>query len=236
MESKAFLLLKNSEHSWWYEGRSALVLKIFQDMFQGETSRLILDMGCGFGGMIGILKKFGFVYGLEPQKVAQDYAAERGYIKIFYSFEEVTQSLVKYDVVGLFDVLEHTPNDFDFLLNTRLLLNDSGYIIFTVPAFPTLFGAHDVSHHHFRRYTKKSIHHVFKNAGFEVVYIRYWNFIFFPIIAILRKVGVAGESSFRAIPLFDWIFKKIIFFDTYLSAKLSVPFGLTLYGVARKRV
>jgi len=49
----------------------------------------------------------------------------------------------KFDLVCLFDVLEHVEEDLQTLSNVRALLGDGGRVLITVPAYQWLWSAHD---------------------------------------------------------------------------------------------
>ena len=82
-----------------------------------------------------------------------------------------TRPTGQHDLILLLDVLEHVSDDRAFL---RELVNESlspgGWLLFSVPAWPQLFSAHDTWLHHFRRYTPASARAVLQASGLEVVH------------------------------------------------------------------
>ena len=66
-------------------------------------------------------------------------------------------------------------------------LSDKGVILVTVPAFPFLWSRHDERHHHFRRYTRKTLAEVAAKAGLKVRYSSYFNFFLFPAAVAFQK-------------------------------------------------
>ncbi len=58
-----------------------------------------------------------------------------------------------YEMIGMFDVLEHIEDDQGILQKLRGNLTDNGSIVLTVPAYPSLWSDFDVRAHHQRRYT-----------------------------------------------------------------------------------
>ena len=59
-----------------------------------------------------------------------------------------------YDLIALLDVLEHVPDDKGSLAAIFTRLKPGGALLLTVPANPWMWSAHDVAHHHHRRYRK----------------------------------------------------------------------------------
>ncbi len=75
-----------------------------------------------------------------------------------------------YDVLLLFDVLEHVEDDVGFLAGlVSDHLEPGGYALITVPAQPWLFSNHDRQLRHFRRYSPRSIESVLSRAGLRVL-------------------------------------------------------------------
>lgn len=66
-----------------------------------------------------------------------------------------------FDVVLLLDVVEHVEDDDAFLRDTALpLLAEVGRLVFSVPAYQTLFSAHDEFLGHHRRYSPGAARHL----------------------------------------------------------------------------
>jgi SAM-dependent methyltransferase len=75
----------------------------------------------------------------------------------------------RFDVVMLMDVLEHVPDDEAFLgALVAQQLQERGYLLVSVPAWPSLFTRYDVSVVHHRRYTPAQLAAVLRSAGLTV--------------------------------------------------------------------
>ena len=70
-----------------------------------------------------------------------------------------------FDLIGMFDVLEHVEQDVETLQALRGLLAPGARMLITVPAYPWMSGAHDVFLQHKRRYTAKSLRKTLVDAG-----------------------------------------------------------------------
>src|SRR5262249_30064687 len=119
------------------------------------------------------------------------------------------------------------------------LLNEDGTLLVTVPAFPALWGTHDVVTHHKRRYLKGTLRSVVEQAGFHVDYMAYFNFFLFPVAYVRRMVARitgAPEASDMNLPL--WPVNKalrVVFeSEKYILPHVGFPFGLSLICTARK--
>ncbi|MEK7106930.1 MAG: class I SAM-dependent methyltransferase [Patescibacteria group bacterium] len=233
MDRTAFGLLRDMEKSWWYRGRVAVADSALR-LVRMEKVTDILDFGAGFGGMHDELKRFGQnVYAFEPDAEAREAARGRGYAGVFSALGEAMGR--KYDLIGLFDVVEHIEYDLDFLMLAHETLKDGGKLAITVPAFQFLWSIHDVNHHHFRRYTKASVRAVLNDAGFEVEYASYWNMLLFIPAALMRLLGRSGESALAMPRLLDAIFFAVVKIESLLMQSVALPFGTGLVVIARKK-
>ncbi len=232
MERQAFELLKKMESSWWYRGRAA-AMRAALARAGFERVREVLDFGAGFGGMYRELALCGeAVFAFEPDAEAQRVAREHPYAAIFSTDTEALSRA--YDLVGLFDVVEHIEHDDVFLKKAYLALRGGGRVAITVPAFPFLWSVHDVNHHHFRRYTKASMTSVLRSAGFEVEYASYWNMSLFIPAALMRLVGRSGEGTLTMSPWLDAVFFAVVWLESRLLRFVPLPFGTGLVVIARK--
>lgn len=106
-----------------------------------------LDIGCGNGEVLFQLKKQGFKngYGLDISKLFIKKAKTRG-LKNVYSYDgkKFPFNNNYFDLVGSFNVLEHTPNPEEFIKQQVKLLKKNSLIIIACPNFlsPTLPSPH----------------------------------------------------------------------------------------------
>ncbi len=102
----------------------------------------------------------------------------------------------KFDLICLFDVLEHIEEDLDTLIAVKKLLAERGRILITVPAYRWLWSAHDEFLHHKRRYNTSEIKAKTKEAGLRALKISYFNSLLFPLVALVRiKDRIFGGDS-----------------------------------------
>lgn len=232
MKQEAFELLNAMERSWWYRGRAMIVANVLSQSGK-EDVEVVLDFGSGFGGMHDTLARIGNqIYAFEPHPSTRAILQNRGYTQVFG--HETDAFNKSYDLIGLFDVLEHIADDRSFLRRAYHSLRPGGELVLTVPAFPFLWSKHDVSHQHFRRYTNHSLRSALLEGGFEVEYISYWNMTLFFPAALMRLAGRTGETSLEMPRLLDAIFLGIVKVESLLMRILPLPFGTGLVAIARK--
>ena len=143
-----------------------------------------------------------------------------------------------YDLVALLDVLEHVPDDIGSLRVIHRRLKPGGALLLTVPANPWMWSAHDVAHHHFRRYTRAGLRKLFEQAGFDVQLLSYFNSLLFPPIAAARLVGKARgtDSADDALPgpRVNALLNSLFGLEAGLMGRVPMPFGVSLVAVVRR--
>lgn len=231
MERAAFDLIRGIEGSWWYRGRAHVVKRILRSAAQPFPH--ILDFGAGFGGMHALLSSFGqTVDGVEPDPEAGAEARRRGYRALYASLGETAET---YDLAGLFDVLEHMPDEDEFLGRLRARLAPGGHLAITVPAYGWLWSRHDTANRHFRRYTAPGLVRVLERNGFEMRYAGYWNAsLLVPAIAVRFLGGRSGESALGLPRFANAALFGVIRMESRLIPYLSLPFGTGVVALARR--
>ncbi|MFL6850075.1 MAG: class I SAM-dependent methyltransferase, partial [Sphingomicrobium sp.] len=143
-----------------------------------------------------------------------------------------------FDLVALLDVLEHVPDDRSGLMAIRERLKPGGKLLVTVPANKWMWSAHDVAHHHFRRYAKGELQRLLTGAGFEVQLHTYFNSLLFPAVAAARIVGKlrGSETADDAMPgaRVNGILERVFGIEASLIGRIRMPFGVSLIAVVRR--
>lgn len=163
----------------------------------------VLDIGTAGGAFLEAAQRFGYnIEGLEPSMNLVENGKARGF-QIFQG-TIATNSLPEksYDMVCLWDVIEHVCNPKNDLIKIRNLLKPDGILFINYPDIGTLpaklagkkfWWILSVHLHHFDR---NSIREIAKRSGYEVVAFKpYWQTLqlgyLFHIAAHL-KVPLAG--------------------------------------------
>jgi 2-polyprenyl-3-methyl-5-hydroxy-6-metoxy-1,4-benzoquinol methylase len=156
----------------WEEARFAFVLSVVHEAGLDRTPVRVLDAGAGDGWFATQLIErmavgteiacWDTAYGMD-NTVRPVAASPR------LSFS-TTRPDGRFDVLLLLDVLEHVEDDRGFL--TRLVadaMRPGGTALITVPAWPSLYGPHDASLAHYRRYRPSACAALIRDAGLEIV-------------------------------------------------------------------
>jgi 2-polyprenyl-3-methyl-5-hydroxy-6-metoxy-1,4-benzoquinol methylase len=94
----------------------------------------ILDIGSGMGHFIMNAQKAGWsVEGIEPRISTSDYCYKKFGIKVYNSFFEEWSQNRLYDVITLWDVVEHVSNPFHFIDKSIDMLTPGGLLAISIP-------------------------------------------------------------------------------------------------------
>jgi 2-polyprenyl-3-methyl-5-hydroxy-6-metoxy-1,4-benzoquinol methylase len=95
----------------------------------------LLDIGCGSGTLLALLKKRGFqVLGVDgSQEAAHIATMENGVRVLAGSLEQLQFADSRFDVITLFHVLEHVTNPHELLAEVFRILRPNGALILQVP-------------------------------------------------------------------------------------------------------
>jgi SAM-dependent methyltransferase len=95
----------------------------------------ILDVGCGTGIFLNEMRSAGWmVRGVEPSSFAVSYARKIFDLDIYQGVLEKTNFQMKtFDVITLWDVLEHTQSPSSTLKKICSILEPSGWLIMNIP-------------------------------------------------------------------------------------------------------
>ena len=137
----------------------------------------ILDIGCATGIFLSGMQRHGWdCYGVEPSEYAANYAKMRFGLKVFHGYlEDMDYPDDYFDVVTLWDVLEHIPDPGRALDIIHRVLKPDGILICTLPNatgwerawFREYWSGWDVPRH-YNTFTPKTITTFLNNHHFMV--------------------------------------------------------------------
>lgn len=238
MDSKSFLEISNFEKKhWWFRGRKRII-NMFLNKLKLNINSNILEIGCGTGVNLDQLSNFGTVYALEPSEDAIYYIRKKKLSNINLRKGKCPEDLdyeEKFDLVCMFDVLEHIEKDKETIEKISKILKINGRILLTVPAYQWLFSKHDIKLMHKRRYTLNNLKKLITNQELSIEYSTYFNTFLFPfavIERIVRKFIYIDEKNPNMI--INFIFEKIFILEKYLLKIFRFPFGLSLLMIIKK--
>lgn len=154
------------ERSFWFAHRNRCITALLAQ-FPPPGDGALFDIGAGNGFVARAIADAGIpVVVVEPGAAGTRNARVRGLRNVVCaSLESARFSPKSLASAGLFDVVEHLPDDAAFLGRVRDLLIPGGRVYLTVPAYPALWSDEDEIAGHHRRYTRDSLGRLLKQAG-----------------------------------------------------------------------
>lgn len=106
-----------------------------------DNTSMFLDVGCGNGTVLKLLGDKGYLngYGIDISKLFIREGKRKG-LKNLYSYDGIKLPFVAnyFDVIGSFNVLEHTQNPKKFLKEEIMKLKKGGILIVACPNFTSV--------------------------------------------------------------------------------------------------
>ena len=243
MQQHTYAIMNRVEDShWWFVGRRLILESFLKDIIQNLKSKIqnpkILDVGCGTGANLEMLRKFGEAEGVDVSDEALEFCKAKG-LKVHKGLaESLPFEDASFDLVTALDVVEHLDNDSEGLREMRRVLKKDGRALMFVPAFMFLWGVQDDISHHRIRYTKKLIVERVKEAGFEIERATYANITFFPPIlagrALMKLTGIRPESENNiTISALNGFLGKLFGAERFWLRNFNFPFGVSIVVVAK---
>ncbi len=239
-------MAKIQDQHWWFVARRK-ILHHELTRLNLPTDASILEVGSGTGANLGLLSEFGQVTALEMSAKAialarerADFDASRITTQQGCCPEDLDNLSAQFDLICLFDVLEHIEDDALSLSRLKTLLKPGGTLMLTVPAYAWMWGPHDVHLHHKRRYSKARLAAGCALAGLSVKRASYFNTLLFPLAVVARLVErLTGHKSSAASQIpqhtLNAFLTSIFSFERILLSRMTLPFGLSLLAMAQAK-
>ncbi len=247
METKEYDIMYEVEDShFWYRGMRDITQSLLQRFLPSQKHNTILDAGCGTGAGIEFLKKYGIVHGFDISPRAVNLCHQRGLENVIAgSIDDIPFDDGKFDLVTCFDVLgqREVSSDRRAMKELYRVLKPGGILFIRIAANNWLYGYHDVAVHTRHRYNASEIVSLFQSNSLEPLYTTYANFFFFPPIAAMRMVKrffsakESVESDVNTVhPFINFLAYYPLFFESKIVHYAPLPFGLSVIGIAQKRI
>jgi SAM-dependent methyltransferase len=240
LSPEAYLEMAETEsRHWWFAGRRKILSHLIAELRLPTNARL-LEVGSGTGGNLQMLSAFGHVSAMEMDATARSICSQKtgGRFDVRPGFcpNNIPFAGEKFDLICMFDVLEHIDEDVATLAALKELLADGGQILVTVPAYHWLWSAHDEFLHHKRRYSSAEFRQKIAAADYRLTRISYFNTMLFPIAALVRlKDRLLGNTTPTggSTPLWplNQVLTMLFSSERFFLTRVNLPFGVSLLGV-----
>lgn len=230
-------MAEHDQVHWWYVARRRILADLIARHAAPPEGGRILEIGCGTGHNFDMLRAFGRLDAIEVDGEARALASRR----LGHAVGDAPLPGLAgvpdgaYHLVALLDVLEHIDEDVASLRSISAKLAPGGKVLLTVPANRWMWSAHDVVHHHKRRYSKASLRRTIEAAGLKAELLTHFNSLLFPLAAAARIAGKAmgktdSDDRMPAGPI-NGLFTGIFALERHLVGRVPLPFGVSLVAI-----
>lgn len=243
-------LFEVEDRHFWFRTRNdviaLLAARAIANLLPGYR---VLEMGCGDGNVLRVLESVcrnGVVVGMDLYGRGLHYASRRVSCPLVQADVRQAPFSEKFQVIGIFDVLEHIPDDIRLLQDLSKLLDQNGTILITVPAHRRLWSYFDRLSGHCRRYSLPELRAKLDAAGFAVEFSSQYMMSLYPLMWLSRRLNSgraatkspanAVKDELRVLPILNPILTRLLRFENkWLARRKSLPLGTSLIAVARKK-
>lgn len=226
------------ERHWWFRARLAVVRAMLRRYV--PTGGKGLDCSCGTGMTLRRLPAY-VQAGADLSSLALGHGKSSGLQRLMRAdLTHVPLSDGALDLVTCLDTLEHIDDDVAALAEIHRILKPGGHGLFTVPAHPFLFSAHDRALHHVRRYRRAEFKQKILAAGFKLRRFTYINSVLFPLVALVRLLrpdrGQAASDT-QGVPFAPLNAALYLAFsaERLPLAVMNLPVGVSLLALATRQ-
>jgi len=239
-------LRRVEDHHWWH---AVLRRQVADALRKNLPPRgYLLDAGCGTGGMLSFLRESIpclDMEGIDASPKAVKYCQERGLEVTEGRVEALPFEADEFDAVLSLDVLYHEGVQEDQALEEMVrVLRPGGVLLLNLPAFDCLRGAHDAAVFGARRYNANRVRQMLEGRGLVCETIHYWNAWLFVPLLLWRQLSRLPDNRRQdaisdLVTLPAWLngmLTRTGRLDVWLCRLLRVPFGSSVFVMARKKL
>jgi SAM-dependent methyltransferase len=238
------------DRHFWFRARNAAIRALAAQICASFTPGYrALEVGCGTGNVLRHLEEIcrgGTVTGMDLFDQGFQFARQRSKCPLVQGDASLPPFACEFQLIGMFDVVEHVPDDVSLLGDVFRLLAPGGALLVTVPAHMSLWSYFDEVSHHCRRYEMEELRRRLTEAGFELEFLSEYMCSVAPFVWLRRRMIGNSRSGanrganivkdeLRIYPLVNGTFSLLLNQEVrWLSARRRLPFGASLIAIARR--
>jgi SAM-dependent methyltransferase len=245
-------LFDAEDRHFWFRARRTVVGRVVAQLVRGlPPGYRVLEVGCGNGDVLRVLEQVcagGMVVGLDLVEEKLNFARQRTACEVRQGDLFRLPAGEAFDLIGMFDVLEHLADDVGAVRALSAALTPNGRLVLTVPAHRSLWSYADTHAGHYRRYNVKRLEQTLTQGGLCVEYCTQFMAALYPLMWLgrrlsslwRRKEGAQGERELfqrelRVVPIVNGALRRLLECEAPLIARRQrLPIGTSLLAVARR--
>lgn len=181
----------------------------------------ILDIGCGDGGFLDLLRQKSIeseYIGYEFNPDVANLTRAKGHEVYYGEFPSALQGKAPYDVICMFQVLEHLADPIDFIQKVMEIMTPNGLLIIGVPDAngPVRYFSNaltDIPPHHVSRWSESVFKQGFPRLGLQVQNVEYEPlpvYLWDSYLPVMLSQGDLGPRSLGNLLNKLWITRRFI--------------------------
>jgi SAM-dependent methyltransferase len=185
-------LFEAESRHFWFKSRNRCIAAATRLITNPDAVESVIEHGCGTGFVLAELQRlFPKARVVGADLFAEGLALARRRFNGPLAQVDLLQCDYReaFDLIGLFDVLEHLDDDLRVLRALREQLRPGGCLMVTVPAHMMLWSNFDVVADHRRRYKCSQLKSRLVEAGFQVTYCTEFMLALFPLMLVKRRLS-----------------------------------------------
>jgi len=237
------------DQHFWFSSRNAAIRALATQVCATLPAKYrVLEVGCGTGNVLRHLEEIctgGSVVGMDLFDEGFQFARQRSQCSLVQGDARRPPFQCRFHLVGMFDVIEHVPDDESLLNDAYRLLAPGGVLLVTVPAHMSLWSYFDEASNHCRRYEFDELRDRLHNAGLEVEFLSEYMFSVAPLVWLKRRVVARNQRAddrasvvkdeLKIYPVVNDVLSFLLKNETrWLGMRKRLPFGTSLIALARK--
>jgi SAM-dependent methyltransferase len=240
-------LVAAEDRHFWFRSRNELILQLVSQLLKGfPPGARMLEVGCGNGNVLRFLERTAGnrLVGMDFFEEGLEFAKQRTTCPLIRADLRNPPFQHPFHLIGMFDVLEHIPDDVNALARLRSTLEPNGIVFLTVPADPALWSVFDEASGHCRRYTADTLRQTAEAAGYIVERLTPFMASIYLFVWLKRRAArprsvnmeQAVAEELKIVPVLNGLFYRMLAAEgKWLASGHSLPFGSSLMAVLRKR-
>jgi SAM-dependent methyltransferase len=225
---------KAEKNHFWFHVRRKWIFDRINKYIRPPAG--VLEVGCGTGNISNFLTQKGYqVIGCEFHAEAI-HTAWPGFKIVQGDANNLPFEDNRFDIVGLFDVIEHFHDDIPPVKEAVRVVRDGGIVALTVPAREELWSYIDEVSLHKRRYTKETVKKIFRETNLNTLLIEYiFMSLYIPLKHIRGKRKNNEDDLFKINRFVNTVLTGLFSVERIISKGLTLPIGTSLIAIAQKK-
>jgi SAM-dependent methyltransferase len=191
-----------TSNHFWIRRRFQVMRRLADSVLR--NSRRAAEIGCGNGLLQrDVEDHYGIpVAGFDLNELAlQKNVSRRSPLYCYNIHHRNPEFRAHFDLLFLFDVLEHIENESEFLQSVKFHLAESGTLLINLPAHQFFFSDYDRAAGHVRRYSMTQVAELAERNGLRVSAWTYWGLPLVPLLLARKAMNMErsnGKAGFDA--------------------------------------